>query len=44
VCLWSRHDGWSPNAAAAVSGMAAITGPMYQLYIFFMITDPKTTV
>jgi Na+-transporting NADH:ubiquinone oxidoreductase subunit NqrB len=21
-----------------------ITGPMYQLYIFFMITDPKTTV
>jgi hypothetical protein len=24
--------------------MAVITGPMYQLYIFFMITDPKTTV
>ncbi len=24
--------------------VAAITGPMYQLYIFFMITDPKTTV
>ena len=23
---------------------APITGPMYQLYIFFMITDPKTTV
>jgi enediyne biosynthesis protein E5 len=35
---------------AAVTGhpwpaeVAAITGPMYQLYIFFMITDPKTTV
>ena len=24
--------------------LAPITGPMYQLYIFFMITDPKTTV
>ena len=24
--------------------MAPITGPMYQLFIFFMITDPKTTV
>ena len=23
---------------------APLTGPMYQLYIFFMITDPKTTV
>ncbi|HEV2862257.1 MAG TPA: hypothetical protein VGX48_14700 [Pyrinomonadaceae bacterium] len=23
---------------------APITGPMYQLFIFFMITDPKTTV
>ena len=21
-----------------------MTGPMYQLFIFFMITDPKTTV
>jgi Na+-translocating ferredoxin:NAD+ oxidoreductase RnfD subunit len=35
---------------AAVTGhpwlaeAAPITGPMYQLYIFFMITDPKTTV
>src|SRR4029453_19663965 len=35
---------------AAVAGhpwlaeVAPITGPMYQLYIFFMITDPKTTV
>lgn len=24
--------------------LAPLTGPMYQLYIFFMITDPKTTV
>jgi Na+-transporting NADH:ubiquinone oxidoreductase subunit NqrB len=24
--------------------IAPITGPMYQLYTFFMITDPKTTV
>jgi Na+-transporting NADH:ubiquinone oxidoreductase subunit NqrB len=24
--------------------VAPITGPMYQLYIFFMITDPRTTV
>jgi Na+-translocating ferredoxin:NAD+ oxidoreductase RnfD subunit len=23
---------------------APITGPMYQLFVFFMITDPKTTV
>ena len=36
--------------ARAVTGhpwpaeVAPITGPMYQLYIFFMITDPKTTV
>ncbi|HEY1847992.1 MAG TPA: RnfABCDGE type electron transport complex subunit D [Opitutaceae bacterium] len=26
------------------SDVAPITGPMYQLFIFFMITDPKTTV
>jgi Na+-translocating ferredoxin:NAD+ oxidoreductase RnfD subunit len=24
--------------------LAPITGPMYQLFIFFMVTDPKTTV
>jgi len=24
--------------------IAPITGPMYQLFIFFMVTDPKTTV
>ena len=35
---------------SAVSGIpwlaavAPITGPMYQLFIFFMITDPKTTI
>jgi Na+-transporting NADH:ubiquinone oxidoreductase subunit NqrB len=26
------------------SEIAPLTGPMYQLFIFFMITDPKTTV
>jgi enediyne biosynthesis protein E5 len=26
------------------SEVAPITGPMYQLFVFFMITDPKTTV
>jgi enediyne biosynthesis protein E5 len=35
---------------AAITGtpwlatVAPITGPMYQLFIFFMVTDPKTTV
>ena len=32
-----RHQPWQ-------SEVAPITGPMYQLFIFFMITDPKTTV
>ena len=27
-----------------LAAVAPITGPMYQLYIFFMVTDPKTTV
>jgi hypothetical protein len=27
-----------------LSEIAPITGPMYQLFIFFMVTDPKTTV
>ncbi len=27
-----------------LSEISPITGPMYQLFIFFMITDPKTTV
>lgn len=26
------------------SSVAPLTGPMYQLFVFFMITDPKTTV
>jgi enediyne biosynthesis protein E5 len=34
---WIMHDPWQ-------SEIAPITGPMYQLFIFFMITDPKTTV
>lgn len=29
---------------AVLAEVAPITGPMYQLFIFFMITDPKTTV
>jgi enediyne biosynthesis protein E5 len=37
-------------ARSAITGgpllaeIAPLTGPMYQLFIFFMITDPKTTV
>jgi len=27
-----------------LADIAPLTGPMYQLFIFFMITDPKTTV
>jgi len=27
-----------------LASAAPITGPMYQLFIFFMVTDPKTTV
>jgi Na+-translocating ferredoxin:NAD+ oxidoreductase RnfD subunit len=27
-----------------LSEVAPLTGPEYQLFIFFMITDPKTTV
>jgi len=34
---------WTTGAAWQ-SEIAPITGPMYQLFIFFMITDPKTTV
>ncbi|MEO8165345.1 MAG: hypothetical protein ABI619_08095, partial [Betaproteobacteria bacterium] len=26
------------------SNVAPLTGPMYQLFVFFMITDPRTTV
>lgn len=32
------------NGHPFLSEAAPITGPMYQLFIFFMITDPKTTV
>src|SRR6202000_212270 len=34
---WITGDPWT-------SEISPITGPMYQLFIFFMITDPKTTV
>lgn len=34
--LLTGHSYWAEAAP--------ITGPMYQLFIFFMITDPKTTV
>jgi enediyne biosynthesis protein E5 len=27
-----------------IANVAPITGPMYQLFTFFMVTDPKTTV
>ena len=27
-----------------LSAVAPLTGPMYQLFVFFMITDPPTTV
>ncbi len=37
---WRAQITGDPFAAEA----APITGPMYQLFIFFMITDPKTTV
>jgi Na+-transporting NADH:ubiquinone oxidoreductase subunit NqrB len=32
------------NSSPWESELAPITGPMYQLFIFFMITDPRTTV
>jgi Na+-translocating ferredoxin:NAD+ oxidoreductase RnfD subunit len=34
---WVLHEPWQ-------SEISPITGPMYQLFIFFMITDPKTTL
>jgi enediyne biosynthesis protein E5 len=34
----------SMTGAPLQAEIAPITGPMYQLFIFFMITDPKTTV
>jgi Na+-translocating ferredoxin:NAD+ oxidoreductase RnfD subunit len=37
VRTWITGNPW-------LSEIAPLTGPMYQLFIFFMITDPKTTV
>jgi Na+-translocating ferredoxin:NAD+ oxidoreductase RnfD subunit len=37
VCSWITGHPF-------LAEVAPITGPMYQLFIFFMITDPKTTV
>src|ERR1700678_1011839 len=34
---WITGDPWKAE-------ISPITGPMYQLFIFFMITDPKTTM
>jgi len=34
---WITGDPWQAE-------VSPITGPMYQLFVFFMITDPKTTV
>jgi hypothetical protein len=33
---WATGNAW-------LTEVAPLTGPMYQLYMFFMITDPKTT-
>jgi hypothetical protein len=32
------------TGAPYLASVAPLTGPMYQLFIFFMITDPRTTV
>ena len=37
VRSWITGDPW-------LSEISPITGPMYQLFVFFMVTDPKTTV
>jgi Na+-translocating ferredoxin:NAD+ oxidoreductase RnfD subunit len=37
VRSWATGHGY-------LAEIAPITGPMYQLFVFFMITDPKTTV
>lgn len=41
ILAWVRHLIAGDPLLAEV---APITGPMYQLFIFFMITDPRTTV
>lgn len=37
IRAWMLHEPW-------LAEVSPITGPEYQLFIFFMITDPKTTV
>lgn len=37
IRAWIIHEPW-------LAEVSPITGPEYQLFIFFMITDPKTTV
>lgn len=37
VRAWATGTPW-------LAAVAPITGPMYQLFTFFMVTDPKTTV
>ena len=32
------------NGTPVLAELGPITGPMYQLFIFFMVTDPRTTV
>ncbi len=41
VLSWVRSQITGKPWSASV---APLTGPMYQLFVFFMITDPKTTV
>ena len=41
--LFSFFRSWW-TATPWVANVAPITGPMYQLFVFFMVTDPKTTV
>ena len=41
--LFSLFRAWW-TATPWVTNVAPITGPMYQLFTFFMVTDPKTTV
>jgi hypothetical protein len=41
--LFSVFRAWW-TATPWVTNVAPITGPMYQLFTFFMVTDPKTTV
>ncbi len=41
--LFSFFRAWW-TATPWVTNVAPITGPMYQLFVFFMVTDPKTTV